>query len=243
MRICPDVTPFCCSSCPILSASCAPALALSVPMKPSLVVVTFVSTVITLMPCARARSMTLLSACDEEAASTIALTLREIEFSTSPTWSETFASDVAPKRPTWTPQSFPAACAPASMACQNWESVALTMTSTRLLEAGAFAFALVVDGTNRRATRTPIMKVTRANAATVERVKGVLKNLDIPYSFLEAVFMQAANAHASSMVHVKDRGYTQVFIRRLVIKGGSSTQTKYRGTIDVGILSNYMSIT
>jgi hypothetical protein len=38
-------------------------------------------------------------------------------------------------------------------------------------------------GTNRRATRTPMMKVTRAIAATVESVKGVLKNLDIPYSF------------------------------------------------------------
>src|SRR5437764_7722911 len=127
--------------------------------------------------------MTPLSACEEEAARTIALTLREIEFSTRLTWAETFASDVAPKRPTWTPQSFPAACAPASMACQNCESVALTMTSTRLPAAGAFAFALLVVGTNRRATRTPMMKVTRANAATVERVKGVLKNLDISYSF------------------------------------------------------------
>src|SRR5947209_18464559 len=68
------------------------------------------------------------------------------------------------------------------MACQNCESVALTMTSTRLPAAGAFAFALVEVGTNRRATRTPTMKVTRAIAATVESVKGVLKNLDIPYS-------------------------------------------------------------
>src|SRR5258708_32703512 len=66
----------------------------------------------------------------------MALTLREIEFSTRLTWSETFASDVAPKRPTWTPQSFPAAWAPASIACQNCESVALTMTSMCLLLAG-----------------------------------------------------------------------------------------------------------
>src|SRR6266566_5554394 len=123
--------------------------------------------------------MTLLSACEEEAARTIASTLREIEFSTSPTWSETFASEVAPKSPTLTPQSFPAAWAPASMACQNCESVALTMTSTRLLVAGAFAFALVEVGANKRPARTPIMRATRAIAATVESVNGVLKNRDI----------------------------------------------------------------
>src|SRR5947209_5415550 len=114
----------------------------------------------------------------------MASTLRETEFSTRLTWEEMSASDVAPKRPTWTPQSFPAAWEPASMACQNCESVALTMTSMRLLDAGAFEFARVAVGTNRRATRTPTMKVTRAIAATVESVKGVLKNLDIPYLLL-----------------------------------------------------------
>src|SRR2546421_12709218 len=127
--------------------------------------------------------MTPLSACEEEAARTIALTLREIEFSTRLTWAETSASDVAPKRPTWIPQSFPAAWAPASIACQNCESVALTMTSIRVPEAGAFAFALVEVGANRRPARTPMMRATRAIAATVESVKGVLKNLDIHYSF------------------------------------------------------------
>src|SRR5947209_12765702 len=109
----------------------------------------------------------------------MASTLRETEFSTRLTWEEMSASDVAPKRPTWTPQSFPAAWAPASMACQNCESVALTMTSMRLPEAGAFAFARLEVGANRRPTRTPMIRVTRASAATVESVKGVLKNRDI----------------------------------------------------------------
>src|SRR6266700_363878 len=113
----------------------------------------------------------------------MASTLREIEFSTRLTWEEMSASDVAPKRPTWTPQSFPAAWEPASMACQNCESVALTMTSTRLLEAGAFEFARVEVGANMRPARTPMMRVTRAIAATVESVNGVLKNRDIAYSF------------------------------------------------------------
>ena len=57
------------------------------------------------------------------------------------------------------------------------------------------------------------MRATRAIAATVESVKGVLKNLDIPYSFF-AGCLYPANSHA------KDRGYTRVFIGRLVIKGG-----------------------
>src|SRR5947209_17714702 len=180
MRTCPDVTPFFCRSSPSRSAACAPALALSVPIKPSLAVVTFVSTVITLMPWLRARSITALSACEEEAARTMPLTLRDREFSTRLTWAETSASEVAPKRPTWRPQSLPAAWEPASIACQNCESVALTMTSTRLLEAGAFAFALVEVGANRRPARTPMMRATRAIAATVESVNGVLKNRDIP---------------------------------------------------------------
>jgi len=50
-------------------------------------------------------------------------------------------------------------------------------------EAGEFAFARVEVGLKTRATSTPMIRATRAIAATVERVKGVLKNLDIQYSF------------------------------------------------------------
>src|SRR6266849_510308 len=88
-------------------------------------------------------------------------------------------------------------------ACQHCESVALTMTSTRLLEAGAFAFALVEVGANRRPARAPMMRVTRAIAATVESVKGVLKNLDIPSSFFsstERYSLQSRMASSSRWV-------------------------------------------
>ena len=76
---------------------------LSVPMKPSFSVVTAVSTVMTLMPALRARSIALLSASEEFAASTIASALREIEFSISWTCCGTSDSDVGPKRPTLRP--------------------------------------------------------------------------------------------------------------------------------------------
>src|SRR3981081_3781300 len=114
------------------------------------------------------------------------------------------------------------------MACQNCESVALTMTSIRLLDAGAFDCGRVGVGTNRGATRTPMVKVTRAIAATVESVKGVLKNLDIPYLLLCAGCLYTAsqhrwiasmprlkltelihNAHASTVVHASFRGYLE----------------------------------
>src|SRR2546427_11641895 len=148
--------------------------------------------------------MTPLSACEEEAARTIASTLRETEFSTRLTWAETSASEVAPKRPTWTPQSFPAVWEPASIACQNCESVALTMTSTRLLVAGAFALALVEVGANRRPSRTPMMRPTRAIAATVESVNGVLKNRDISDLLLFVV----DNVHSSTAVQAIERADT-----------------------------------
>src|SRR5260221_13979031 len=92
------------------------------------------------------------------------------------------------------------------------------MTSIRLPEAGAFALARVEVVANRRPARTPRMRATRAIAATVDSVKGVLKNLDIPYSFF-AGCLYPANSHASTMPHAKDRGYTRVFIGRLVMKG------------------------
>src|SRR5258708_32381671 len=101
----------------------------------------------------------------------MALTLREIEFSTRLTWSETSASEVAPKRPTWTPQSFPAAWAPANMACQNCESVALTMTSMCLLLAGDFSPARVVVAPKKGAARTPPVRAPTAAPPAEEEGK------------------------------------------------------------------------
>ena len=83
--------------------ACSPAFLLSVPMKPSIGVVTCVSAVMTLMPAERARLIALLSASDELDASTIASTPREIEFSTSWTCWLTSVSEVGPNRPTLMP--------------------------------------------------------------------------------------------------------------------------------------------
>jgi hypothetical protein len=75
------------------------------------------------------------------------------------------------------------------------------MTSTRLLVAGAFAFALVEVGANMRPTRTPMMRATRAIAETVESVNGVLKNRDIPVLLLFIV----DNEHALFVVHAIEK--------------------------------------
>ena len=83
--------------------ACSPALMLSVPMKPSVSVVTAVSTTITLMPALRARLMAALSASDEFGARTMASAPRMIEFSISWTCWLTSVSEVGPKRPTLRP--------------------------------------------------------------------------------------------------------------------------------------------
>ena len=103
IRISPESLPFCLSSSHMRAPACSPAFLLSVPMKPSVGVVTFVSAVITLIPAERARLIALLSASEEFEASTIASTPREIEFSTSCTCWLTSVSDVGPNRPTLTP--------------------------------------------------------------------------------------------------------------------------------------------
>jgi hypothetical protein len=103
MRMSPEVLPCCLASRHIRSPACWPALTLSVPMNPSVGVVTDVSATMTFVPPSRARLMTLFSASDEFGASTIASAPREIEFSTSWTCSLTSVSDVGPNRPTFRP--------------------------------------------------------------------------------------------------------------------------------------------
>src|SRR5260370_30940477 len=75
------------------------------------------------------------------------------------------------------------------------------MTSIRLPEAGAFALARVEVVANRRPARTPRMRATRAIAATVESVKGVVKNLDIPYSFFCRLSLSSQLACKRSRLH------------------------------------------
>ena len=101
-------------------------------MKPSESVVTRVSTVITLRPAARARSIAELRADEELGAITMPSTPREIEFSTSCTCSSMLVSEVGPKVETPRPKSSPACLAPASITCQKEESLALMITSMRL---------------------------------------------------------------------------------------------------------------
>src|SRR5690242_4713626 len=130
--------------------------------------------------------MTLLSACVDEAASTMALTLREMEFSTRRTWSAISASEVAPNSPIWSPQSFPAFCEPASIACQNAESVALTITSIFLPEAGTLPLPLaeLAAGAKMRPPRIPSTRAISAAARRTENEKELLKTLDMLNSFV-----------------------------------------------------------
>jgi hypothetical protein len=91
-------------------------------------------------------------------------------FSTNCTCSLTSVSEVGPNSPTLTPKSPPAFCAPASIVCQNDESLALMMTSTRLPAAAPPSPPpplLPVPPVARPAT-TPTTAAMRAITATRE---------------------------------------------------------------------------
>ena len=139
----------------IFRPACSPALTLSVPMKPSDAVVTAVSTVMTLIPAARARSMAELRADDELGAMTMPATPREIEFSTSCTCSSMLVSDVGPKVLTDKPKSPPACFEPASITCQKDESLALMITSIFLPPAAPPRAASTAAAVRRRRWPVP----------------------------------------------------------------------------------------
>jgi hypothetical protein len=159
----------------IRSPACPPALVLSVPMNPSESVVTRVSTEMTLMPAARARSMAEFRAEEELAAITSPSTPREIEFSTSWTCSSMLVSEVGPKVETPRPKSSPACLAPANMTCQNEESLALMITSIRLpAEVPPDPPPPTTSPAPvARPARTPRTPATSAIAATSDREKTV----------------------------------------------------------------------